>query len=97
MLGLSVDRDGLETLCREYHVIRLSVFGSRLRGDSTDKSDLDLLVEFAPGMTPGLKFFKLERELSRLFGVKVDLNTAGFLSPYFRADVTSNATPIYAV
>ena len=95
MLELSVDLRKLDALCEAYHVKRLSVFGSRLRGESTNESDLDLLVEFEPGMTPGLKFFRLERELSTLFNTRVDLNTPSFLSPYFRTDVTQSALPIY--
>ena len=40
----------------------------------------DVLVEFAPGRVPGLRFFALESELSLLLGRKVDLNTPDFLS-----------------
>lgn len=74
---------------------RLALFGSALRQDFTPESDLDVLVEFEPGETPGLAFFTLERELSELFGRKADLNTAGILSPYFVNEVLAEAEDLY--
>ena len=56
------------------------MFGSVLREDFSQDSDIDVLVEFEEGHTPGLKFFAMERELSELLGRSVDLNTPGFLS-----------------
>jgi len=67
-----------------------------LRGDHTGASDIDLLVEFEPGATPGLRFFVIEDELSELFGRPVDLNTLGFLSPDFADEVAAEARTIYA-
>jgi uncharacterized protein len=87
--------DELADLCRRYHVRRLALFGSALRDDFRPESDLDLLVEFEPGTRIGLRFFALERELSRIFERKVDLNTANFLSPYFRNDVLAEALDLY--
>jgi predicted nucleotidyltransferase len=82
--------------CRRHHIRRLSVFGSRLHGNHRPDSDLDVLVEFDPGHTPGLDFFGMQDELSEILGVKVDLNTPGFLSPYFRDEVLQHAELIYA-
>jgi len=81
--------------CRRNHIRRLSVFGSALREDFRPESDVDLLVEFEPGARIGLKFFGMERELSEILGRKVDLNTPGFLSPYFREEVLEEAEPVY--
>jgi predicted nucleotidyltransferase len=67
-----------------HHIRRLSLFGSVLRDDFVPASDVDVLVEFEPGHVPGLAFFAMEEELSRIIGRKVDLNTPGFLSPHFR-------------
>ena len=86
----------LEALCREYHVQRLAVFGSVARGEDTPGSDLDLLVEFEPGRTPGLAYFSLQDELSYLFGQTVDLNTPGFLSILFRDQVMQNSKTLFA-
>lgn len=88
------ERELLE-LCRAFHVRRLALFGSVLREDFGPESDLDVLVEFEPGQTPGLQFFALEALLSQLFGRKVDLNTRGFLSPYFVDEVVAQAEDVY--
>ncbi|MBU0518840.1 nucleotidyltransferase family protein [bacterium] len=74
----------LENLCKKYHIRQLSLFGSVLRNDFTADSDIDVLVEFLPGHTPGFEFFRIEEELSRAFNRKVDLQTKAFLSRYFR-------------
>lgn len=95
MKNLEVDRIRLESLCRQYHVKRLAVFGSVQKGEDLPGSDLDLLVEFATGKTPGLAYFHLQDELSHLFGQTVDLNTPGFLSRYFRDEVVRNAENVY--
>jgi len=84
MSHITIDRDEIADFCRRHHIRRLSLFGSVLRDDFGPESDVDVLVEFDPGHTPGLAFFSMEEELSRILGRKVDLNTPGFLSPYLR-------------
>ena len=84
MSRIPIDSDKIADFCRKHHIRRLSLFGSVLRDDFGAESDVDVLVEFEPGHTPGLAFFSMEEELSRIIGRKVDLNTPGFLSPYFR-------------
>ena len=81
----------LGTLCRRYHVRRLAFFGSVLREDFGPRSDIDVLVEFQSGRTPGFAFARLQRELSRLLGRPVDLHTPRSLSRYFRDDVLRSA------
>ena len=89
-------KDRIEPFCRKHHIARLSLFGSVLHGESTPASDLDLLVEFEEGHTPGFAFVAIQRELSDLLGRNVDLHTIGSLSHYFRSDVISEAQPLYA-
>ena len=86
-----VPPDVLESFCRCHYIRKLSIFGSALRSDFGPESDVDVLVEFEPGHTPGLAFFGLQDELPELFGRKVDLNTPAFLSRYFRQDVLREA------
>ena len=93
--GLEVPHIELADICRRNGIRRLAVFGSSLRDDFRPDSDLDLLVEFEPGTRVGLRFFALERELSELFGQRVDLNTPNFLSPYFRDEVLAEAENLY--
>ncbi len=88
---IDIPRGPLEAFCRRHHVRRLALFGSVLRDDFGPESDVDILVEFEPGHVPGFAFFDLQDELSRLVGRRVDLNTPGFLSPYFRDDVIREA------
>lgn len=90
-----VSTDRLAALSRQHHIRRLALFGSALREDFGESSDLDILIEFEPGHTPGLSFFTIEQDLSQLFNRKVDLNTANFLSPYFRDKVLAEAVDLY--
>jgi hypothetical protein len=92
---LTIDRDRVAEFCRRHHVRRLALFGSVLRDDFGPTSDVDVLVEFEPGHVPGLAFFTMQEELSRVIGRPVDLNTAGFLSRYFRGAVLDEAEPLY--
>jgi uncharacterized protein len=94
---LKVDRDKLAEFCRRRNVDRLSVFGSRVRGTAGPASDVDVLVTFKPGKTPGFfTIFKMEEELSDLFGgLKVDVRTPEDLSRHFRDEVIEYAEVQY--
>lgn len=93
--GLQIPPDKIAEFCRRHHIRRLAFFGSVLRDDFGPDSDVDILVEFEPGHTPGLAFFGMEIELSGIVGRKVDLNTPGFLSPDFREHVQAQAREQY--
>ncbi|MGA2630441.1 MAG: nucleotidyltransferase family protein [Terriglobia bacterium] len=88
-------RDTINEFCRRHHIRRLAVFGSVLRDDFRADSDVDVLVEFDPANVPGLAFFAMEDELSRILGRKVDLNTPRFLSPSVRAEALAEAEVHY--
>jgi predicted nucleotidyltransferase len=93
--SLNIPRDELEAFCRRHHIRRLALFGSVVRGEAGPGSDLDVLVEFDTGHVPGLAFFTMQDELSRLFGRNVDLNTPQFLNPAFREEVQQQAEVQY--
>lgn len=93
--GLAIPTAKLGDYCRRNHIRRLAFFGSVLREDFGPESDVDVLVEFEPGHTPGLRFFEMERELCDLLDRKVDLHTPGFLSPSFRDEVLAEAEVHY--
>jgi len=81
----------------QYPIKRAALFGSAARGDMTESSDVDMLVEFLPG-TPGLDFFGLLVDLKEALGCSVDLLTWNALSkakPGFRQSVESEARLIY--
>jgi hypothetical protein len=92
---VAVPREEIATFCRKHHIRKLAFFGSVLRDDFSPASDVDALVEFQPGFTPGLDFFAMETELSAILGRKVDLNTRASLSKHFREQVLREAKVQY--
>lgn len=93
---IAIPQERLAAFCRKHHIRKLSRFGSVLRDDFTDESDVDVLVEFEEGYSVGLiRFSGMELELSALVGRKVDLNTVGFLSPHYRDEVLAEADTHY--
>lgn len=94
---IPVPQEQIAVVCRRYHIRMLALFGSVLREDFTADSDVDVLVEFEPGRTPG--FFtlaRIARELSPLLGGReVDLRTPQDLSRYFRDEVVNTAFAVY--
>ena len=91
------DPKALAELCARYGVQRLALFGSALRDDFRPDSDVDILVEFAPGVRIGfLGLAELEQELTALLGRDVDLRTPGELSRYFRQQVLNQSETLYA-
>jgi predicted nucleotidyltransferase len=97
MARVALNKEQIADFCRERHIKRLAVFGSALRPDFRPDSDIDLLVEFEPGHTPGLfGIARMERELSALLdGRKADLRTPQDLSRYFRQEVVEQAEVAY--
>lgn len=91
-------RGKLADYCRDRHIRRLSLFGSRASGYARPDSDIDLLVEFDAGQEPGLiGMAAMESELSRILGgTTVDLRTPRELSRHFRDEVMRNAQVQYA-
>jgi uncharacterized protein len=85
----------IKDFCRKNHIRKLSFFGSVLRSDFSPTSDIDVLVEFEPGHTPGLGFFSMEAELSQILGRKVDLQTPGFLGKEIYQRVLTEAVLAY--
>ncbi|MCL5611389.1 MAG: nucleotidyltransferase family protein [Chloroflexi bacterium] len=94
-IKIKVPRKELAEFCHKNHIRKLAFFGSVLRDDFGPDSDIDILVEFEPGKMPGFAFFAMQEELSKIFGRKVDLNTVGFLSKYFRDEVVREAKVEY--
>lgn len=95
--GIRVRREAVAEFCRANGIRRLALFGSILEDRFREDSDVDVLVEFEPGRTPGyFGLVRLEREISPLFGGrKVDLRTPEELSRYFRDAVRESALVQY--
>ena len=94
---IQVDGPSLAEVCRRYGVKELSLFGSAVRGEMRPESDIDLMVEFEPGVRIGLvKFEFLVEELESLTGRRVDLVTKRGLKTWVRPRVLKDAQLIYA-
>jgi len=75
-------RQHLPEVQQKYHVRQLGIFGSFVRSEQTDTSDVDVLVEFDPDARFGLlTFCQLENDLSELLQRKVDLVMKDGLKP----------------
>lgn len=92
---IEIPKDKLAEFCRKHQIRKLAFFGSILRDDFRADSDIDVLLEFAPGHVPGLAFFSMEEELAAILGHKVELHTPKFLSKYFRDKVVAEAEVQY--
>ncbi|OFW37549.1 MAG: nucleotidyltransferase [Acidobacteria bacterium RIFCSPLOWO2_12_FULL_67_14] len=89
---IDIPKDAVAAFCRKHYIRKLAFFGSVLRDDFQPGSDIDVLVEFDPMRPVGLiRLAGIQRELSAVLGRPVDLNTEGFLSPYFRDEVLREA------
>jgi hypothetical protein len=94
MIKLPFESEKLIDICRKNDVTRIGIFGSFVRGEATDQSDIDVLVAFARPKSL-LAFVALERDLSAALGRKVDLLTEAAISPYLRDRIKKELVVIY--
>lgn len=94
-LPIKIPVKEIKEFCQRHHIRKLSLFGSVLRDDFTIVSDVDVLVEFEKGKTPGLAIVTMADELTMIIKRDVDLRTPHDLSCYFREQVRSEALIIY--
>jgi uncharacterized protein len=94
--NIDIPKEKIAQFCQRHHIRRLALFGSALREDFTPDSDVDVLVEFQPGTRVGMiRLSGIELELSQILGRKVDMNTPGFISRYYREEVLAEAEDQY--
>ena len=95
-LPIQMSQDKITEFCHRHHIRKLSLFGSVLRNDFSPDSDIDVLVEFEPGKTPGFAIVTMQQELSKLMGGRtIDLRTPHELSRYIRDRVLAEALVQY--
>ena len=96
---IDIPKEKVAVFCRRNGIKRLALFGSVLRDDFTPDSDVDVLVEFEPGNTPGLKFITMQDELSEIYGRRVDLHTFRGVESnpnwLLRKDILDSAKAVY--
>ncbi len=86
-------RAHLPELRERYGVATLGIFGSYVRGEQREDSDLDVLVEFS--RVPGLfEFVELKLELAELLGVDVDLVMKRALKPRIGERILQQVVPV---
>lgn len=83
-----------ETEIRQLGVRRLALFGSVVRGEARPDSDVDLLVEFAPGQKTFDRFMALVDLLERILGHSVELVTIEALSPFIGPHILAEAADV---
>jgi len=91
-----IDRDQrgvILKLLRPFKPRRIGVFGSYTRGENTESSDLDLLVDFYARINL-YDFIGLEQELSTAPGIKVDMVTEKSLDPLIRDQLEKEPMPL---
>ena len=97
-LSIPIPVKDLERICRNYHVVSLSLFGSALTDKFGPESDLDFLVTFQ-GVNPETyadNFFDFRDALVSLFGRKVDLvEEKTMKNPYFKEAVEKRKLVVY--
>jgi len=95
-LPIKISQAKIAELCQKHHIRKLSLFGSILRNDFSPNSDIDVLVEFEPGKTPGFAIVTIQQELSTLMNRRtIDLRTPHELSRYIRDRVIAEALVLY--
>jgi hypothetical protein len=99
-MRVQFDQERLGRFCRERGIARLELFGSALRDDFREDSDVDLLCTLRPDVKCGLfEWIALKFDLERFFGRSVDLVSRWAIersrNPYRKQAILSTAVPIY--
>lgn len=93
---INILQEQIVEFCRRHRIRKMSLFGSVLRDDFGPNSDVDVLVEFEPGNTPGLGIVDVGEELSHLLGNRrADIVNPKYLNPRIKERVLASAEAIY--
>jgi len=90
---LPLHRETIRHLALKAGMANPRVFGSVVRGEDNEESELDILVDPGPG-TSLLTMVRVQDELAKATGVKVDLRTPGEIHPRFRNQVLAEAASL---
>jgi predicted nucleotidyltransferase len=94
---LLIEARQVADFCARHQVSELAVFGSALRSDFDQESDVDILVSFAPGAKISLfDLVDMTDELAKIIGRRVDLVTKQGLKPQIRQSILDSSRVIYA-
>lgn len=97
MKNINFTQKHIHEFCRKNKIKSMALFGSVLRDDFSSNSDLDILVVFEPSARVSfITFGQMNRELSGIFHLQVDLVPQEGLKPAIRDSVLASAVAIYA-
>ena len=88
--------DTIQKFFSKQPVLKAYLFGSYVRGEETENSDIDLLVELDYSQPIGLEFIQMQIDLQKLLSKKVDLVSARGLSKYLKPILDKEKQLIYA-
>jgi|SRR5665213_599709 len=92
-VSIAAHRDRVREILERHRMANPRIFGSAARGNDTDGSDLDILIEAPPGTTL-YDLARVELELEALLGCNVEVLTKGFLAPDVAESVEVDLAPI---
>jgi uncharacterized protein len=92
--------NAIKDICKKHHVKEMAVFGSVTKDYFTDKSDIDVLIEFNDDISYedySTNYFSFEESLKILLKKEIDLVTKRFIeNPYFLESIKQNKETLYA-
>ena len=96
--GIFLNPDDVERICKKYNISELSVFGSSLRGDFDDDSDLDILISFLDvWQNDPFDILHIEDEFKMLLNRQVDIVCKeGLKNPIRKKNILTHREVIYA-
>lgn len=92
---IAVDKKTLSELCEKHRIHKLCIFGSAVRDDFNDDSDVDLLIDWEPGYSPGWDILDVENDFAAFFGRDVDLVNRKYIKETIRDRVLREAKVQY--
>jgi len=99
-LRVDLPLEQMAQLCRKWGIVRLELFGSALREDFNDSSDVDLLYTFGRGVRIGLDLVTIHNEFESLLGRPVDLVSRPAVersrNPFRRREILDGSRVVYA-
>jgi predicted nucleotidyltransferase len=96
---MNLDNSQIESIKRYFRtrpVLKAYLFGSYVRGEADEKSDIDILVDLDYSQNIGLQFIQMKLDLEKLLNSKVDLVSSNGLSKYIKPVIDSEKQLIYA-
>lgn len=96
---MSLNDDKIKTISNYFRsrpVLKAYLFGSYVRGEADQQSDIDILVDLDYSQKIGLQFIQMKIDLEKLLNTKVDLVSSNGLSKYIKPLVDNEKQLIYA-